>query len=191
MYHNYNPSLSDWVSVLSIATRFGFQRVRERAIIEIESSRFQRELGPVQKIVWAEKYDVHKWFFACYEALCQRDAGLKDSEAEALGPMKTNRIWKAREAVRRDGSRNYSEMPSTESPTDWDIKTYNMQMVSNVVEEVFLLSLAPPMDLLDLPEEGFPPSSVAPPEASCTVFPTMKQSKGKKKGDRRKLPEVG
>jgi hypothetical protein len=38
----------------------------------------------------------------CYEALCQRNTGLEDSEAEKLGIATTNRIWKAREAVQAE-----------------------------------------------------------------------------------------
>jgi hypothetical protein len=137
MYHDHEASLADWICVLDLATRFGFRRVRERAKIEIGSDRFRRELGPVQKIVCAQTYDIQEWLLECYEALCQRRRGLEDNEAEALGATTTNRIWKAREAVRNADPRYVPETSSSQVPIDWDIKTYNTLTVVRIVKDVF------------------------------------------------------
>jgi hypothetical protein len=142
MYHDYEASLSDWVAVLSIATRFGFQRVRERAIIEIDSTRFCHELGPVQKIVYAKDCDVQEWLPGCYEALCQRTTGLEDSEAEQLGAATANRIWKAREAVR--ACCEVKERLSFKTNlSEWQHRRYDASTVARIVREIFDLQPLP------------------------------------------------
>jgi hypothetical protein len=168
MYHDCETSLSEWIAVLSIARRFGFRRAGERAIIEIESPRFRRELGPVQKIVLAKKYDIQVWLPACYEALCQRHTGLEDTEAEILGPVTTNHIWKAREAVRENRlcGRRTSEpcdMPlRVETPTEWDVRTYDVEMVANVVKEVLSPPPVPPVAPSPISSASSLPASACP-----------------------------
>jgi hypothetical protein len=143
MYRDHEASLAEWIHVLDLAKRFGFPRVQKRAIIETGSVRFRQDLGPVQKIVYAKKYNVPDWLPECYEALCQRQRGLEDSEAKALGTATTNQIWKAREAVRASCVTDtgcFAELLNLSSPPiDWDLKTYDMLTVAQIVKNVFKL----------------------------------------------------
>jgi hypothetical protein len=106
MYDTYNISLDEWISLLSISTRFNFDKVRQRAIREIDSSeRYRGQLSPVDKIVLAKKFGVPSWLDPCYEALRDRPSGLNDEEAENLGAKTTNHIWKMRELAYRGVAR--------------------------------------------------------------------------------------
>jgi hypothetical protein len=139
MYHDYNVALDEWISILSVATRFGFARVRERAVREIDSARHQSELDPVQKIVLARKFDIPEWLAPCYEALCQRPQGLENDEAEVVGATTTNCVWNAREALQY-AQRSCPARASTESqvsPNVWNTRTYDAVLVSKTVQEVF------------------------------------------------------
>jgi hypothetical protein len=141
MYHDYNVALDEWISILSVATHFGFARVRERAAREINSARHQSELDPVQKIVLARKFDILEWLAPCYEALCQRPQGLENDEAEVVGATTTNCVWKAREALQRaQRSNTYPARASAQSPGSpnvWNTRTYDAALVSKTVLEVF------------------------------------------------------
>ncbi|KAJ6625180.1 hypothetical protein B0H10DRAFT_1640735, partial [Mycena sp. CBHHK59/15] len=91
-----------WIDLLSIATRFDFQRLRECAIDTIEHSRwrFPERIDPIKQIVLAEKHDIPHWLPIAYAALCQRPNPLEEWEAEQIGYRKTTLLARAREAVR-------------------------------------------------------------------------------------------
>jgi hypothetical protein len=151
MYEDHVVTLDEWVDLLSIATRFDFERIRERAIREIGSRRHHvsdspsgalRRIDPVDKIVLAELYDVPQWLKPSYAALCQRANPLEDCEGEKLGLKTALRIARAREAVRESPSRHPS--PSGASTIDSDSEDsepeyapYSASLVARVVQEVF------------------------------------------------------
>ncbi|KAJ7700425.1 hypothetical protein B0H17DRAFT_837966, partial [Mycena rosella] len=96
MYRSAKDSLSQWITLLSVATRLRFDRLRAHAIQAIEES--PTALDPVDKLVLATKYDVPAWLAPAYTALCQRANCLEEWEAEKLGLKRTVQIARAREA---------------------------------------------------------------------------------------------
>ncbi|KAJ7595014.1 hypothetical protein C8J56DRAFT_454550 [Mycena floridula] len=146
-YHTYDhlTPINKWINLLSISTRFDFERSRNRAIQEIGSS---WGLDPIEQIDLAEKYEVRQWLRPAYAALCQRANPLELSEAMKLGYERTVLIARAREAVRNsDPRRSFSPSPPmtprAPSPMDWPVLPpppallYNTRMVARVVNEVF------------------------------------------------------
>ncbi|KAJ6625156.1 hypothetical protein B0H10DRAFT_2212167 [Mycena sp. CBHHK59/15] len=117
-----------WIDLLSIATRFDFQRLRECAIGAIEHNlwpftrRRVESIDPIKQIVLAEKHDIPHWLPIAYAALCQRPNSLEEWEAEQIGYRKTTLLARAREAV-RDQTYNppipVDEPQPAPSPTGW------------------------------------------------------------------------
>ncbi|KAI0922750.1 hypothetical protein AcV5_009643 [Taiwanofungus camphoratus] len=145
MHDDYKPDLSQWVNILSISTRFICDKVRERAILEID--RHRPRIDPVEKIVLANKHSIPKWLTPSYEAICQRAHPLEIAEAEKLGLVTTVLLARAREAVRQEFD------PSRPSPVSIstrilvppeEVLRYNSGRVSAIVQEVFWPPLSPP-----------------------------------------------
>ncbi|THG96513.1 hypothetical protein EW026_g5332 [Hermanssonia centrifuga] len=66
----YKPAiviLDDWIALLSISTRYVFDRIREIAIEEIS----RQVLDPVKKITLANKYNIPQWLHPAYADLCK------------------------------------------------------------------------------------------------------------------------
>ncbi len=98
----YKPAiviLDDWIALLSISTRYVFDRIREIAIEEIS----RQVLDPVKKITLANKYNIPQWLHPAYADLCKRPKAILDNEGEALGLRAVLRIARAREIVREKG----------------------------------------------------------------------------------------
>ncbi|KAJ6625177.1 hypothetical protein B0H10DRAFT_1942763 [Mycena sp. CBHHK59/15] len=105
-FQRNEAQMQAWIDLLSIATRFDFQRLRECAIGAIEHNlwpgtprRFE-SIDPIKQIVLAEKHDIPHWLPIAYAALCQRPNPLEEWEAEQIGYRKTTLLARAREAVR-------------------------------------------------------------------------------------------
>jgi hypothetical protein len=101
MYDDFECTLDQWISILHVSSLYKLMRVRARAIREIDDDRHKAELDPVRRIVLANEYEVSAWREPAYEALCQREWGPTYDEAEMLGLSFTNKLWQAREAMRR------------------------------------------------------------------------------------------
>jgi len=108
MHNETTPSLLAWTSLLSISTRFDMQRVRSRAIMEIDT--FYPAIDPVDKVVLAVKHNVPKWLPLAYAALCQRADPIEIEEGQKLGLETTVLLAKARERVRN--SPNLRHLPT-------------------------------------------------------------------------------
>ncbi|KZT05002.1 uncharacterized protein LAESUDRAFT_813862 [Laetiporus sulphureus 93-53] len=87
--------LEDWIALLSISTRFVFDKIRDRAIREI--SAHVPALDPVQRISLAVKHDIPEWLMTAYVELCTRPIPLSKKEVEELGPTTAARLARARE----------------------------------------------------------------------------------------------
>jgi len=100
------PPLStteDWIRLLSISTRYGMERIRARALQELE---YSPPLDPIRRIVLARKYDVREWLLPSYLALCLRRQPLSVLEALEIGLETMVLIAMARESVRDPGTQN-------------------------------------------------------------------------------------
>jgi len=106
-------SLDQWVSLLSISTRFQLDRIRRRAISEIEGHHPQPT--PVDKVVLAVKHSVDPWLIPAYCDICERAEPLTDQEAEKLGAVTTARLARARELLRKSGRPPPVPMDSADS----------------------------------------------------------------------------
>ncbi|KAI0267508.1 hypothetical protein BC834DRAFT_871626 [Gloeopeniophorella convolvens] len=96
---DYKPTIDDWLSILSISTRFIFDKVREKAIAEITAR--LNDLDPFELIAGAEKHNIDQWLMPAYRRIVLRSALV--SEREALNiPLSTSimlmrsreRFWK-------------------------------------------------------------------------------------------------
>jgi len=98
--------LRRWTALLSIATRFQFDKIRNRAIKEID--KYEPSIDPVDKILLADKYSVTEWLSPSYCILCQRAEALTEVEAQKLGAVTTCRVARAREDVRKQFLERYT-----------------------------------------------------------------------------------
>ncbi|KAJ6457746.1 hypothetical protein C8R47DRAFT_1246932, partial [Mycena vitilis] len=80
MYRQSGFPLSQWIILLSISTRLGFDLLRAQAIQSIEES--PTAFDPIDKLVLAIKYNIPEWLAPAYTALCQRNNCLEEWEAE-------------------------------------------------------------------------------------------------------------
>jgi hypothetical protein len=79
MHDDYNASLTDWIAILSISTRFIFEKVRQRAIKEI--TLLMDEIEPFELIRLAIKYDVEAWLKPAYCRIVKRNSLMTHAEA--------------------------------------------------------------------------------------------------------------
>ena len=84
------------LDLLSISTFYDFGSVREYAIQTIEEN---GGLDPIDKIYYANQFDIPQWLTPGYKELCQRHAALTISEAERIGLPTAIRVAKARELI--------------------------------------------------------------------------------------------
>ncbi|KAJ7624567.1 hypothetical protein FB45DRAFT_796543 [Roridomyces roridus] len=108
MYGHLGTTLSQWIILLSVATRFQFALLRALSIKSIEES--PTSLDAIDKLVLAIKYNIPGWLAPAYTALCQRPNCLEEWEAEKIGLKRTVQIARAREAF-RDGVRGSGMSP--------------------------------------------------------------------------------
>lgn len=135
LWGHYNPPLKDWITILSLSTRFKFDKVRSQAIRELETPFRRTEMDPVNRIVLAQKFGIEEWLWEGYEALCHRLVGLTDEEAEKVGAVTTNRLWRAREMLQKSSSDLTNQ--DHENTSIWDITTHDRGVVSSVLQQVF------------------------------------------------------
>ncbi|KAI0698309.1 hypothetical protein C8T65DRAFT_742883 [Cerioporus squamosus] len=100
-------TLEEWTSVLSLATRWEFNDVRDLAIRQLQ---VLEDISSIDKVVLAREYDINDhWVLSAYTALCERPEPLSIPEAARLGLETSMRIAQLREQLRA-GSRRSSRM---------------------------------------------------------------------------------
>lgn len=77
---------------------WSFDDIRERIIVRMDKT--ISEVDPMDRVDVSLKCRVEKWLHPAYEVLCTRDAGPSDAEAERLGILRLNAIWRVREALK-------------------------------------------------------------------------------------------
>ncbi|VDC05717.1 unnamed protein product [Peniophora sp. CBMAI 1063] len=88
---------ADCCSILYLATRWGFDGLRDIAL-----SRLEALADPVVKLMSARVCSVTHWYIPAYTSLCLRDEPLSVDEARKLEPEDMMRIFHAREAIFRE-----------------------------------------------------------------------------------------
>ena len=96
MYNASIETLEDWIALLSISTRFVFDKIRELSIDKIS----HQMIDPVKKINLANKYNIPHWLPTAFADLIKRPEPMNDSEAESLGLRNVVRVARAREVAR-------------------------------------------------------------------------------------------
>ncbi|TFK32272.1 hypothetical protein BDQ12DRAFT_692754 [Crucibulum laeve] len=131
-WKNVDGSIQQLIDLLSIATRYDFERVRTYAIESIGACR--KPLDPVERIGLAERYDIPQWLESAYEDLCVRQEPLKVHEAEHLGLTKSVLVAEAREALRRT---TYQLNPYYTQQILGTAQQFDPALVSRIVQQVF------------------------------------------------------
>ncbi|KAM6502643.1 hypothetical protein JOM56_002620, partial [Amanita muscaria] len=71
----------DWISVLSLASKWGFEGLRSRAISKIE----QTLDSPIDMVTLGRQYGIPAFLLPGYAVLCQSTVPLSDEEGLRLG----------------------------------------------------------------------------------------------------------
>jgi len=181
MHDDYDPTLEEWLALLSISTSYKMEKIRQYAISQIEPE----EIDPIERVLLANRHDVDQWLAPAYAALCRRPEPLRKHEAEKLGLATTVKLAEAREKFR---STLY--MPTRPpSPPRSPSPLREPAIISTISESGWVrtpLHTTPPLPVvppvapsptleLDIVREIFSPG---PPEATT---PVRSNKKGKKR----------
>jgi hypothetical protein len=88
-------TLDQWVSVLHLASKWGFESIRSLALRELLPL-----ASPVDKIVLGRKYGFDGWLTPAFVAVCARAEPLSLAEADKMSNADVTRIFQARERAR-------------------------------------------------------------------------------------------
>ncbi|KJA18478.1 hypothetical protein HYPSUDRAFT_144938, partial [Hypholoma sublateritium FD-334 SS-4] len=110
-YSKYKASVDDWISILSMADRWGLNEVKNLAALELGK---KQELQLVTKVALYQKYHVHKQFLEpLYTLLSECDHPLTLDEAQTLGMEAAIHLSTAREFIRAHPSDGIKNFPPT------------------------------------------------------------------------------
>lgn len=101
----WRTSVAEWSALLSISTRYAFDKIRERAIAALTPGPTPygtHAIDPVDMVVLAVKHDVPQWLEPAYVVLCMREQPLEEDEGEKLGVIAAIRLAKVRERYWRE-----------------------------------------------------------------------------------------
>ncbi|KAH8101352.1 hypothetical protein DFH11DRAFT_1736482 [Phellopilus nigrolimitatus] len=85
-----------WATVLDLAHRWEFEKIRGLAITKLHSF----DIDEVLKVEMAQKYIIEEWYAPAYLALAKRDLPLTDKEAAQIGLDVAVKIARVRELRR-------------------------------------------------------------------------------------------
>ncbi|THH21541.1 hypothetical protein EW146_g57 [Bondarzewia mesenterica] len=88
--------VSGWATVLHLATRWGFDSIRELAITSLTPI-----ASPIDKVVFGHRYQVENWLMPGYTNLCARKESLTMDESRRLGLANVVMIANARQEIQR------------------------------------------------------------------------------------------
>ncbi|KAG9041208.1 hypothetical protein FS837_012547 [Tulasnella sp. UAMH 9824] len=92
---DFNFSLEDLKTILTLASDWGFPRIQNRSMTALQNLR----LPPVDKLLLAKRCQIAEWIREAYLALALRTPGLETADAPALGATATSVITHAREEI--------------------------------------------------------------------------------------------
>ncbi|KAM6502654.1 hypothetical protein JOM56_002631, partial [Amanita muscaria] len=82
----------DWISVLALASKWGFNSLRSRAMSKIE----QTLDSPIDMVTLGRQYGIPAFLLPGYAVLCQSTAPLSDEEGFRLGMEDVLKIYRIR-----------------------------------------------------------------------------------------------
>jgi hypothetical protein len=134
MHDDYKAPLPDWIAILSISTRFIFEKVRGRAIKEI-TARLD-EVEPFELIGLAIKFDVEQWLKPAYRRIVARVTLITHAEALKVPFPMAVMLMRSREQYwKAHGTDQHTRRSSREfldSIIDSEIRVMEMELDSNV-----------------------------------------------------------
>ncbi|KAI6115849.1 hypothetical protein F5141DRAFT_1187318 [Pisolithus sp. B1] len=131
-YSLYEAPLDVWLSILRLATRWGFNNVKELTVRELE----KLEIECVDKISIYHEYNISKlYLIPSYITIVKRDKPLSFTEGVKLGMETVLRVADARERARQRASESGVRTPSFDDFEDSDVEV--------LVREVFGLGSRP------------------------------------------------
>ncbi|KAF8627644.1 hypothetical protein AX15_004338 [Amanita polypyramis BW_CC] len=86
-----NRTLEDWTTILKLASRWGFDSLRKRAVSEIDNL-----ASPVDRVVLGHEYSISEFLLPAYLALCQSSIPLSEEEGDRLGMKNVINIYRVR-----------------------------------------------------------------------------------------------
>ena len=129
MHDDNSPTLNDWIGILSISTRFIFDKVRERAIKEITTHLDQ--INSFELIELAMKHDVQQWFKPAYEKVVTRTDLISHAEALKVPSPIVLMLMRSREQYWKN-STSPSRGVSATAASIIDSETIRMDLASRV-----------------------------------------------------------
>ncbi|KAL0564034.1 hypothetical protein V5O48_018022 [Marasmius crinis-equi] len=128
--------LQDYVDLLSIASRFECTNARRHAIKGIDAL----QPSAIDRVAFADQFDVPQWLLPAYVDLCKRNEPLKEAEAMRIGFQKTCLIAKAREIIRSSEHTRgilVSQFYRKLDGLDWPPGVFEEERVTKIIMEVF------------------------------------------------------
>ncbi|KIM59321.1 hypothetical protein SCLCIDRAFT_1028542 [Scleroderma citrinum Foug A] len=131
-YSMYEAPLETWLSILRLATRWGFNSVKELTVRELE----KLEIESIEKIAIYHEYSISKlYLIPSYISVVKRDKPLSFTEGMKLGMETVLRVADARERVRQHASESGIRTPSFDDFEDSEVE--------RLVREIFNLGSRP------------------------------------------------
>lgn len=131
-YSLYEAHLDVWLSILRLATRWGFNNVKELTVRELE----KLDIECVDKISIYHEHNISKlYLIPSYVTIVKRDKPLTFTEGVKLGMETVLRVADARERARQRASESGVRTPSFDDFEDSDVEI--------LVREVFGLGSRP------------------------------------------------
>ena len=167
-YSIYEAPLDTWLSILRLATRWGFNSIKELTVRELEKI----EIESIEKISIYHEYAISKlYLIPSYISVVKRDKPLSFTEGMKLGMETVLRVADARERARQHASESGVRTPSFDDFDDSEVEV--------LVRDVFGLgtrptSPTPPAGVTPIPN-GPPVPAIklnAPPKANGTATRT-------------------
>ncbi|KAL4079128.1 hypothetical protein J3A83DRAFT_4086788 [Scleroderma citrinum] len=159
-YSIYEAPLETWLSILRLATRWGFHNIKELTVRELE----KLEIESIEKIAIYHEYSISKlYLIPSYIAVVKREKPLTFTEGMKLGMETVLRIADARERARQHASESGVRTPSFDDFEDSEVEV--------LVREVFGLGSRPTSPT---PSMGHTPIPSGPPGPPIKLNPPPK-----------------
>ena len=84
---------NEWLSVLKLATMWGYQGLRKRSVEKLD----ELKLDNIERLLMGRQFHVSAWLVKSYEALARRDETLTEEEGGLVGVSTVCQLAKLRE----------------------------------------------------------------------------------------------
>lgn len=120
---------NEWLSVLKLATMWGYQGLRKRSVEKLG----ELKLDHIERLLIGRRFHVSAWLVRSYEALARRGEGLTEEECGLVGLGTVCQIAKLRELSWQFACTHTGTMPNGRD--NFDFKTAAHNMLENELKE--------------------------------------------------------